>query len=72
METLKPITNARPVTVLGSRSAMTAKGQAGLALKIEELGTIVFPMNLRAVEGLRTSLNEIEQYLNQSGPGKAH
>jgi hypothetical protein len=72
MQTLPIIENAKKVHVLGSRAAITATGHTALVFQTKEAGTMAFPINLAAIEGLRAALTEIEQYLIHSNPKKAH
>jgi hypothetical protein len=72
MQTLPIILNAKTVNVLKSRAAISATGRAGLEFHTKEAGTMLFPINLAAIQALRTSLTEIEEYLIHSKPGKAN
>jgi hypothetical protein len=70
MKTLPIIANPKIVNVFSSRAAISAKGRAGLVFQTGEVGTILFPVNLSAIQ--RASLTEIEEYLIHSKPGKAN
>jgi hypothetical protein len=74
MENLNPLPfleNVRTITVRGSAAAVAPTGQAGLVIETKEGETIAFLVPLSAIQSLRKSLDEIEQFLTRP-QGKGH